>query len=91
MWLPDAARKYYRSMIRTQIYSDRITCLYERYQSAQHSPEMFEKLWGEAPRILRKGPKCLNREVATDTREEYPRDSEWTVVETNPLLVDQAG
>ena len=66
MWLPEAARKYYRSMIRTQIYSDRITCIYERYQSVKHSPETFEKVWGEAPRKMkvRKGPKCLDRDEA---------------------------
>ena len=66
MWLLEAARKYYRSIIRTQIYSDRITYIHERYQDTKYSPEAFKKLWGEAPRKIkvRRGPRCLERENA---------------------------
>ena len=89
MWVPEAARKYYRSMIRTQIYADRITCIYERYQSAKHSPEGFEELWGEAPRKLkiRKGPKCLDRESGVEDPQNDIQD-DWMDEEVSPSLIE---
>ena len=90
MWVPDAARKYYRSMIRTQIYADRITCIYERYRSVKHSSEGFEELWGEAPRKMkiRKGSKCLNRESGGyDSQDDDIRD-DWMDEEAGSLLVE---
>ena len=53
MWLPKAARTYYRSMIKIQIYFDRIIYIYERYQNVRHLFETFEKLWNESSRKMK--------------------------------------
>ena len=76
-------------MIRTQIYADRITCIYERYQSAKHSSEGFEELWGEAPREMkiRKSPKCLDRELGVDNPQNDIQD-DWMDEEIGPPLIE---
>lgn len=62
-WSPEAAKSYYRSLIRKQIHTDRIICIYERYQSLKYSLKMFLELWGESAKMMkvRKGSKCLMR------------------------------
>jgi len=60
-WEPEAARSYYRILVRKQILTDRVLCLHERYRTKDYSEKMFNSLWGELPNMLkvRKGPLCL--------------------------------
>ena len=64
-------------------------CIYERYQSVKHSSEEFEELWGEAPRKMkiRKGPKCLDRELGVDDSQNDIQD-DWMDEEIGSSLIE---
>ena len=67
-WSPAPACGYYRMLVQRQILIDCILCIYERYRSKDYSFEVFERLWGKSPQMLKvqKGPKCLQGDPNTD-------------------------